>query len=115
MFCFKTHKWFKTNQRLKQVFYLECVLSGALFLSCFIYFPNEAIRISISYIVLWLAFYASFIIQKHKKIYGIIAIWTFIFTAIIIYNSVIFNNNKKNDKYKILAQNISINGNTEND
>ncbi|MEI7504491.1 MAG: hypothetical protein WCJ61_14525, partial [Paludibacter sp.] len=112
---FKTHKWFKTNHRLKQLFYIESILSATLFILCYTYFPNEAIRLSLSYTAIWLALYTSFMVPKYKKMYGLIAFWTFVFTAFIIYNSVIINNNKKYDKYKILAQNISINGNTEND
>lgn len=111
----KTHSWFKSNRKLKLLFVIESVISGVLFLACFLYLPEEAARITVSYTALWIAFQGSFVFPKHKKVYGVIAFWTFIFTAFVIYNSVSITNNKKYDKYKILAQNIFINGNTEND
>jgi hypothetical protein len=56
-----------------------------------------------------------FFIPKYKNIYGFIAIWTLAFTVIFVWNSMIISKNKQMDKFKILAQNISINGNSEND
>lgn len=111
----KTHSWFKYNYKLKQAFIVEIIISIVLFI-CFQFFlPEEAARITISYIALWFAFFLPFVLPKAKKEYGIITLWTFIYTAFIIFNTVLISNIKMNDKFKILAQNIYINGNTEND
>jgi signal transduction histidine kinase len=111
----KTHSWFKSNHKHKLVFIIEAIISVVLFITYQHYLPEEALRITISYIALWLSFYLSYILNKTRKAYGIIAFWTLIYTLFIIFNSVVISNIKKYDKYKILAQNIYINGNTEND
>ncbi|HEY5592659.1 MAG TPA: ATP-binding protein [Paludibacter sp.] len=112
---FKTHAWFKSNHRLKQAFYIDLILSVLLCIACYFVSPRDTIRIYISFTVLCLIFYLPFILPKYKNIYGYMAFWVLIFSAFLVWNSSIINSNKKEKKYKILAQNISINGNTEND
>jgi len=111
----KIHTWFKNENRLKQAFITDCVLSILLSITYFIVLPGEAIRVSISYTALWLILYLPFIQRKQKNAYRFIAWWVLIFTAFLVWNSMILNSDKKCNKYKILAQNILINGNTEND
>jgi len=111
----KTHNWFKFNQKLKLAFLIEVTVSMVLFFIYHYYFQETAIRITFSYVALWVSFFIPYILPKTRNVYGIIAFWTFIYTSFIITNSVIISNIKKFDKYKILAQNTYINGNTEND
>jgi signal transduction histidine kinase len=112
---FKTHRWFKINQKLKQAFYIDMILSVLLGIACYFISPRDTIRLYISSTTLCLVFYLPFILPKYKNIYGYTAFWLVIFTAFLIWNSAIINSHKKEKKYKVLAQNISINGNTEND
>ena len=112
---FKTHSWFKTKHKLKQAFLIDLSLSVLLCLICFLVSPRDTIRIYVSFTTLCLIFYLPFILPKYKNIYGYIAFWLLIYSAFLVWNSSIINSHKKEKKYKILAQNISINGNTEND
>jgi signal transduction histidine kinase len=112
---FKTHTRYKTNHLLKQAFYIDMILSVLIAVLCFFVSPGDTIRIYISFTALCLIFYLPFILSGYKNIYGFMACWIFIFSAFLVWNSSIINNHKKEKKYQILAQNISINGNTEND
>ncbi|HET7733298.1 MAG TPA: hypothetical protein VFK73_05605, partial [Paludibacter sp.] len=111
---FKTHNWFNAKHKLKQAIQIDLLLSIALFCISFLFFREDTLRISISFAMLCAVFYLPFRIKKHKNIYTYVACWTLLFTGFVVINSSIINNNKKSDKYKILAQNISINGNTDN-
>jgi len=112
---FKTHKWFKTNNRLKQAFGIDLILTALLCVACYFVSPKDVVRIGISFTSICLMFYVPFIWAKYKNIYGYMAFWLLIFTAFFVWNSSIITSHKKEKKYKILAQNISINGNTDND
>lgn len=112
---YKTHNWFKTNLKLKHALIIDFILLLILGLACFLISTEDIFRITISFVALWTTFYLPYISSKRKNIYGYIAFSVVIFTAVLVWNSYIINNNKKADKYRILAQNISINGNTEND
>ena len=112
---FKTHNWFNVKYKLKQAIIIDLSLSVALFSFSYLFFREEAFRISISFSLLCAVFYLPFCFKKYKNIYTYVACWVLFFTGFVVINSSIVNNNKKSDKYKILAQNISINGNTDND
>jgi len=112
---FKSHNWYKTKHLLKQAVYIDLAISLLLFLIYSIAAPENSIRISISFIALWLVFYLPYVFKKSQDNYLYIASWTFVFTTFLVGNSLIIDSHKKNDKYKVLAQNILINGNTEND
>lgn len=112
---FKTHSEPKTKNILKQLFITDIILSVLLYITCILLSNENAVTISLSYTALWLIFYLPFILPKQQKIISFLVWWVLIFTAFIVYNSLTLNNKKKYDKYKIIAQNISINGNSEND
>jgi len=111
----KIHSWFKKKNKLKLAFISDCILSVLLGLAYFFFSPEETLRVSLSYTALWLILYLPFILPKHKNIYRYVAWWVLVFTTFLVWNSMILNRDKKCNKYKILAQNILINGNTEND
>jgi hypothetical protein len=112
---YKTHGWIKSSSELKQSIVCDGIIFLGLLVLCGIFFFSAFMRIACSFFLLWLVFYLPYIFPKKKNIYGFIAWWVFVFTAFVVWNSLVINNAKKNDKYKILAQNIYINGNTEND
>ncbi|MDR3651715.1 MAG: ATP-binding protein [Paludibacter sp.] len=112
---FKAHTWYKIKHRLFQAFVIDLVLSALLYGICFLISPENAILLSVSFTALWMLYYLTFAIAKYKNVYGNLAILVFGFTVFLVCNSYIINNNKKINKYKVLTQNIFINGNTEND
>ncbi|MDD4992764.1 MAG: ATP-binding protein [Paludibacter sp.] len=115
MLFFKTHNWFKTHKRLKQALLIDLLIAASLFVACFFISRDDSIRLVLSYVILSLAFYLPYYFPKYKNIYIYVACWTFFYAAFVVINSLIINNDKKVDKYKVLAQNIYINGNTDND
>ena len=112
---FKSHNWYKSKHLLKQAFYVDIVLTVLLYLICLVVSPDNSIRLSISFTILWFTFYLPFVFKKIRNINFYISCWIFFFTAFFVWNSLVIESQKRNDKYKVLAQNILINGNTEND
>ncbi|MDP4238787.1 MAG: ATP-binding protein [Bacteroidota bacterium] len=112
---FKTHSWFKKNQLLKLAYLNDFIFTILMFFICHKISPEDSIRLSVSFVILWMVFYLPFIFPKYKNIYGFVACWVLLFTVFVVWNSLVIGQIKKNDKYKVLAQNISVNGNTEND
>lgn len=112
---FKSYSWFHKTKNIKAALITDLALTALLFIGTYFLFPISTIRICISFTAIWLFFYIPFLFPKHKNIYGSVTFWTFVFSLFVVINSVSISNTKKNNKYKILAQNISINGNSEND
>lgn len=112
----KSHIPLKNNVLLKKTILIDVILILIVFLISYIISPADAIRILISISVLWFSFYLYYFRSKFKSDSGIIAFWGFIYVVFLLGNSFIINKNKKSDKYKVLAQNIYLNGSsTEND
>jgi len=111
----KTHSWFKSNEKLPQLFMIETAITAFIFIAYQIYLPEVSITVTISYLAIWITFTLWIKAVKPSKIYVIIALWTIVYTSFIIFNTISITNANKASKYKILAQNIFINGNTEND
>ncbi|NDP19681.1 MAG: GHKL domain-containing protein [Paludibacter sp.] len=112
---FKTHHFFKLKHLLKNGLYTDILLTIFLILICLILSSQDAISMGIWFTALWLVLYLPFLLPSYKNIYVFIALWLFMFTAFWVVNSYRINDNLKYEKYKLLAQNIFINGNTEND
>lgn len=112
---FKTHKLLKSKEQKKSIIIIDMALGLILLILSLIFLPKDAIRIFISFTILWIGFYVYFLFKKTKISYGFIAIWVLLYSFFLVWNSFVLDENKKMNKYKILAQNIFINGNSEND
>jgi signal transduction histidine kinase len=112
---FKTHTWFSQKKLLKETIFFDMSFAVVLFCISYVFYRQDAIRIGASFTILCCLFYLPFVFPRYKKIWGYLVIWSFGFSCFFIVNSLIINDNKKTDKYKVLAQNISVNGNTDND
>ena len=112
---FKTHSKAKLATEKKQAFITECLLSLTLGIICFVVWGSDAWLITAFYTALWLVFYLSFFFKKHKSLYLWAVLWVLVFASFVVWNSLSITHNNKNEKYKVLAQNIFINGNIEND
>ncbi|ADQ78347.1 integral membrane sensor signal transduction histidine kinase [Paludibacter propionicigenes WB4] len=111
----KSHNWFKTKHLLNQALIVDAALSLLLFVVYATVAPESAIRITVSFSIICGVLYFPYIFKKYKNNNVYIACWVFVFTAFLVCNSFIIDSQKRNDKYKVLAQNILVNGNTEND
>ena len=113
MLFLKTHNY--SRNQLRKYIWLDGLFILA-FIGIFLYvFPSDWFRISISFILLWGGFYLYLLLPSKKNIYLFTSVWVFAFSVFMVWNSLVINNQKKFDKYKILAQNIYINGSSEND
>lgn len=112
---FKSHNWFYRANRLKVSIIIDISLSLLLLLASYLLFRENALQIWVSFITICLTFYSAYLFPKYKSIFGFVTLWTFAFSVFVVVNSISVSTTKKNNKYKILAQNISINGNSEND
>ena len=112
---FKTHMWFKKNQLLRFTFVVELFSAILMYFGCRMISPEDSVRVSFSFLILSTSFYLPYLFPKYKNIYGFVACWVLVFTLFIVWNSFTINKVKRFDKFKVLAQNISVNGNSGND
>ncbi|MEI6752549.1 MAG: ATP-binding protein [Paludibacter sp.] len=109
---FKTH--FPNRRNLFQSIGIDLVCGVLLYIFSFILSREDALRLTISYLILWSVFYIYFLL-KNKNIFTFMALWLLVFSGFITFNSLVINSKKKMDKYRVLAQNSYINGSSEND
>lgn len=115
MFYFKIQNINNCIKKTKQTFYINITLGVFLFLISFILEQNNAIALSISYILFCTALLTIYLTSNKISVYKLSAWTTLIFTFIFIANTLNLQNDKKQEKYKILTQNIYANGGIEND
>ena len=112
---FKTHIWFKKNQLLRFTFAIELFCAVLMYFLCRSISPDDAIRFSLSFLMLSMSFYLPYLFPKYRNIYGFVACWVLVFTLFVVWNSFAITKIKRFDKFQVLAQNISVNGNSGND
>jgi len=110
---FKVHE-LKVS-KIKNYILFDSIMAVVLYCSCHYISPTDSLRLVVSFIVVWSALYCYFMFQTKKRIYTFTAVGLFAFSLFVVLNSVIISNDKKFEKYKILAQNIYINGSSGND
>lgn len=76
---------------------------------------NDTNRILLFLLFLYSGFYIPYFITRNKNYYVLGAVWILFFTVFLVENSAMLTKKKTESKYKVLAENISINGNSEND
>jgi len=112
---FKTHSWFKKNLLLRFTLVIELTVTVMMYFICRKVLPEDSLRLSISFALICLVFYLPYVFPSYRNIYSFVACWAVVFTSFVVLNSYMINQTKKFEKYKVFAQNISVNGNTEND
>ncbi len=112
---YKTHYTIHNKQLFRNEILTDLILAILISGLYFITSPDDFIRAGFWFVAICLVLYLPAFAPKYKNIHVFTAIWLLVFTAFIVRNSYVINEKNKQDKYKILAQNISINGNTEND
>lgn len=115
MFFFKIHAAYNDQGKIKLAIYINSALCIILFVSNIILAPKIAIPLTLSYILFFTAFSAPFFITKKLNSYEQVALFAITYTIFFIGNTLYLENDKKYEKYKILAQNIYSNGGIEND
>lgn len=113
---FATHVRPQKNALKAQMIFFDLLSIGLVVL---IYRFSDTAQVALNagiwFGILCFLLYLPFFFRPTRKQHFFIALWSFAYAFFIILNTYIISENNKFDKYKILAQNISINGNTEND
>lgn len=112
---FKTHPIKHNNKSIKLSIIIDISLIIIVLLCCLLGCSNDVLKIIIPLIVFLGAYYLYFIISKGINFYGFVFIWVLVFELIFLVNTININQEKNSLKYSILAENIYINGNIEND
>lgn len=112
---FKSHSWFNNSNKLKNAYLIDLVLTIIIFVYFMTFGEREAFRASVSYVLISLSFYLRYYFPKVKHNFGFLVLWAFCFSCFFTINSLFINNYRKAEKFKVLAQNIAVNGNSDND
>lgn len=112
---YKTHSWTKNGQSIGKTIGNDISIAIIIFTLYALFSKNNALQVSISYIIILVAFYLPYLTKNRKSIYSFSFVWALVYVAFFIVNSVLINQQKTSNKFSTLAENIYINGNTEND
>lgn len=112
---FKTHNYFSKNKILKYAVVGDVLFTGLLFLFYHFVFPVKWSLVIMPYILILLGYYAVYYFKKLRFNYIYLLSWSILSAFFIAWNLLALNVEKNKGKYRILAQNVYINGNVEND
>ena len=112
---YKTHNWLKTQHLLNKSITIDIVLVLFTGIMLFIFQFEAAIQIIISIVTIFVVFYSAYTFKRRTSIYAFAFIWILVYVSFFIINVYLIGEKKDKDKYRILAENIYINGSSEND
>ncbi|MDO9154574.1 MAG: ATP-binding protein [Paludibacter sp.] len=112
---FRTHVILSAGHLIKYAIIYDVFFVGLIVIVFAIFDPLNILRVSVSLFVLLFVFYLSFVLKRRKSFNNLLSSWVFVFALFFVVNSLLFNKEKNFNKYKVLAQNILINGNAETD
>ena len=112
---YKSHNWMKRQQLFHQAIIIDFVL--ILFIGFLIYLFSKLIfeEFIISIILITTVLYLPYLFNKRKSTYRFLFIWVLSYTLFFVLNIYFEIQEKNKTKYRVIAENIYINGNTEND
>lgn len=111
----KVHQIAYKKNKLKSIIKIDVLVSLAIAVICYFLFPKYGYLAAISYILLTAVLYIpqSSLLSTRSRWY--LFLWLFVFTLFITLTSIYMNDEKKFEKYRILAQNHYTNEDTEED
>ncbi len=112
---FKVHNLLATKKLLKKAIITDLIFIGVLCCIYFLYSPTDALKVVPALFLILTVFYIAYLFKQNKAFNWLLPVWILVYTCIFIFSSMIMNNEKKAEKYKLVAQNIMMNGNLEND
>jgi len=112
---FKIHTYLTRHYYLKIAFVIDVFFSCLFAMVAFMIFPDIWKLSFLSYIFLWIPLYALYIVNFSRKRNVRLIFYVLFFSIFFIGNVVVLTNQKKFNKFKIAAENLSLNGTIEND
>jgi signal transduction histidine kinase len=111
----KTHNYSFKWGNLRTMLSTDIAVLAIISILTAIFGISDLSRISIFFIFLYFGYYVRYFFFRKTNIYLITSIWVLFFTVFIIENASMISKKKTENKYKVLAENILINGNADND
>jgi len=112
---FKTHNYSIKKSGLKNAIRTDLIILVLIVLIFYIFDSKDTSRIILFLLIMSVGFYIPYFTTNKNNYYVLGVVWTFIFTIFLVESSAMLTRKKTENKYKVLAENILINGNTEND
>ncbi|MDL2289787.1 HAMP domain-containing protein [Paludibacteraceae bacterium OttesenSCG-928-F17] len=112
---FKTHNYFIRKKLVQRVLVIDVMILSLLFLIT-LFIPSVRTKLFIvPYFLITAGYYLSYLLKEYKHNYVHLIIWCVVYAFFIVWNLLELNIEKNTCKYRVLAQNIYINGNLGND
>jgi len=112
---FKTHNFSLKAVGLRQMIWTDLAIFTVLGFLIAFFDSIDTNRITIFLLFLNAGFYIPYIYPRLRNYYFMSAVWVLCFTIFLVENSAMLTKKKNESKYKVLAENIFLNGNTESD
>ena len=112
---FKIHTFLTRHYYIKIAFAIDAIFSCLFAMAAFKVFPEMWKLSFFSYLFLWIPLYGFYIVNFSRKRNVKLIIYVLFFSIFFIGNVVVLSNEKKFNKYRIAAENLSLNGTIEND
>lgn len=114
---FKTHQQLWLHKGIRKIYYwVDIALFVVVVIVSFFIQPQNAWTIFIPYLLLTLSFYLAFRLRDLKgNNYLYLILWSVLYAFFIGVNISQFNFENNKQKYRVLAENVYVNGNVEND
>ncbi len=111
---FKTHNYFAHQNKLRITFAIDSFLFLLLSLACIFISDFRFFFIAFPFALITLSFYFYYL-KKVKYNHFYLVVWCVIYAVFIGFNLLELTVQKNRNKYRVLAQNVYVNGNVEND
>jgi two-component system, NtrC family, nitrogen regulation sensor histidine kinase NtrY len=111
----KSHQWFSQNKKLLLAIAIDLFHASLLFMTWSMYSPVNRVRVAVCFLIICVTFTFIFFVFNFKKRYFQIFWAILIFTLFFENYAYIFSTDVEFEKFKVLEENTSINGNLGND
>jgi len=112
---FKSHNYSLKAIGLRAMILIDFIILLVFTMAVFITDSADTSRILLFLLFMYVGFYIPYFISRKKNYYVLSALWILFFTLFLVENTAMLTKKKTESKYKVLAENIFINGNLEND
>lgn len=112
---FKTHKFYCQRRILSKALIIDAVLFCLLIGLSYWLFSLKSLLLIIPYLVLTISLYLALYSGKYKNTSLYLIVWSLLYAAFVSVNLIQLNLEKDKEKYHVLARNVYVNGNVEND
>ena len=111
----KVHAYAIANKGLRMTIQMDACIILAFIALMFVFNKPDLTRLILFQILLLFGIYLRFVFRNQLSIVAFVSIWLFLFTLFFVETTSMFTRKKNEQKYKILAENILLNGSNNTD